>query len=154
MSGRSHVPASRPAATFWLRVLVVAGAFALLRLAGPAQSSASASAGSASRPAVGSIHGRVAASAGQEHPGEEAYRQHCTICHGQQGKGDGPAASAFDPSPPDFTAPESVVLLTDDELLEIVVKGRRAMPAFETVLEPEVLPMLVGYVRDLSNLAD
>ena len=100
------------------------------------------------------MHGPVAGPVGQEHPGEEAYRQHCTICHGQQGKGDGPAASAFDPAPPDFTSPESVVLLTDDELLEIVVKGRRAMPAFETVLEPALLPVLVGYVRDLSNLAD
>ena len=154
MSGRSAVPASRPAATFWLRVLGVAGAVAVLRLVGPSQSSASAPAGSASRPAVGSVHGWVARPVRQEHPGEEAYRRHCTICHGQQGKGDGPAASAFDPSPPDFTSPESVVILTDDELLEIVVKGRRAMPAFETVLEPEVLPMLVGYVRDLSNLAD
>ena len=100
------------------------------------------------------MHGPGAGPVGQEIPGEEAYRQHCTICHGQQGKGDGPAASAFDPSPPDFTSPESVVLLTDDELLEIVAEGRRAMPGFETVLEPELLPMLIGYVRDLSNLAD
>lgn len=154
MSGRTHVPASRPAAMFWSRVLVVAVAIAVLRLTGPGQSSASAPAGGASRPAAGLAHGPVAGPVSQEHPGEEAYRQHCTICHGQQGKGDGPAASAFDPAPPDFTSPESVVLLTDDELLEIVVKGRRAMPAFETVLEPALLPVLVRYVRDLSNLAD
>ena len=154
MSGRTHVPASRPAAMFWSRVLVVAVATAVLRLTGPGQSSASAPAGGVSRPAAGLVHGPVAGPVGQEHPGEEAYRQHCTICHGQQGKGDGPAASAFDPAPPDFTSPESVVLLTDDELLEIVVKGRRAMPAFETVLEPALLPVLVRYVRDLSNLAD
>ena len=154
MSGRSSLPASRPAATFWLRVLGVAGAVAVLRLAGPSQSSASGPAGIASSPAAVSVHGWIAGSVGQELPGEEAYRRHCTICHGQQGKGDGPAAPALDPSPPDFTSPESVVLLTDDELLEIVVKGRRAMPGFETVLEPDLLPMLVGYVRDLSNLRD
>lgn len=154
MSGRTHVPASRPAAMFWSRVLVVAVAIAVLRLTGPGQSSASARAGGTSRPAAGLVHGPVAGPVSQEHPGEAAYRQHCTICHGQQGKGDGPAASAFDPTPPDFTSPESVVLLTDDELLEIVVKGRRAMPAFETVLEPALLLVLVRYVRDLSNLAD
>ena len=154
MSDRSHAPITGPATRSWLRVLVAVTVIAVLRLAGPGASSASGSTGSRSSSLSGSVPGSVAGLVDQEHPGEEAYRRHCTICHGQQGRGDGPAAAALDPSPPDFTSPESVGLLTDDQVLEIVVKGRRAMPAFETVLEPELLPVLVGYVRDLSNLAD
>lgn len=154
MSDRSHAPIVGPATRSWLRVLVSVAVIAVLRLAGPGASSALSPTGSRSSLLSGSVHGSVPKLVDQEHPGEEAYRRHCTICHGQQGRGDGPAASAFDPSPPDFTSPESVVVLTDDQVLDIVVKGRRAMPAFETVLEPELLSMLVGYVRDLSNLAD
>ncbi len=154
MSDRSRAPVAGPATRSGLRVLCLIGVVFLLWLAGPGPSSASSPAGARQGSLAGSVHGRGPRLIDQELPGEEAYRQHCTICHGQQGRGDGPAAAAFDPSPPDFASPESVVLLSDDEVLEIVVKGRRAMPAFETVLEPELLPMLVGYVRDLSNVAD
>lgn len=35
--------------------------------------------------------------------GEEMYASYCATCHGVQGKGDGPAASALKVSPPDLT---------------------------------------------------
>ena len=154
MKDRSHAPVAGPATRSWLRLLLLTGAVILLRLAGPGSSSASSPTDARSGPPAGSVHGSEPGLIDQEHPSEEVYRQHCTICHGRQGRGDGPAAPAFDPAPPDFASPESVVLLSDDEVVEIVVKGRRAMPAFGTVLEPELVPILIGYVRDLSNLSD
>lgn len=36
--------------------------------------------------------------------GEEMYRTYCASCHGTQGRGDGPAASAFKTPPTDLTA--------------------------------------------------
>jgi caa(3)-type oxidase subunit IV len=36
--------------------------------------------------------------------GKELFMQQCTSCHGNEGKGDGPAASALNPHPRNFTA--------------------------------------------------
>ncbi len=35
--------------------------------------------------------------------GEEMYAAYCAVCHGKEGKGDGPAASALKPPPTDLT---------------------------------------------------
>ena len=35
--------------------------------------------------------------------GQEMYREYCASCHGKEGKGDGPAASALKVRPPDLT---------------------------------------------------
>lgn len=34
--------------------------------------------------------------------GEQLYAQHCALCHGQQGRGDGPLAKGLEPTPSDF----------------------------------------------------
>jgi mono/diheme cytochrome c family protein len=35
--------------------------------------------------------------------GAEMYREYCAVCHGKEGKGDGPAASELKTAPPDLT---------------------------------------------------
>jgi mono/diheme cytochrome c family protein len=35
--------------------------------------------------------------------GQEMYSSYCAACHGRTGKGDGPAAPALTPKPPDLT---------------------------------------------------
>ncbi len=35
--------------------------------------------------------------------GAEMYKQYCAACHGKEGKGDGPAATALKQSPPDLS---------------------------------------------------
>jgi len=35
--------------------------------------------------------------------GEEMYNEYCAVCHGMQGKGDGPAVSELKVPPPDLT---------------------------------------------------
>ncbi|MDZ7379145.1 MAG: c-type cytochrome, partial [candidate division KSB1 bacterium] len=37
--------------------------------------------------------------------GETLFRTHCTVCHGLDGRGDGPAAAGLNPRPADLTAP-------------------------------------------------
>ena len=37
--------------------------------------------------------------------GQEVYQKHCALCHGANGKGDGPIAKNFSHHPGDFTSP-------------------------------------------------
>jgi mono/diheme cytochrome c family protein len=42
-------------------------------------------------------------SAGEVGLGKRIYENKCQMCHGANGKGDGPAAAAFNPKPQDLT---------------------------------------------------
>lgn len=44
--------------------------------------------------------------AGEYDQGKKIFDEKCSMCHGTDGKGNGPAASAFSPSPVDFTKAE------------------------------------------------
>lgn len=90
-------------------------------------------------------------SAPQEHPGQRTYLQYCSPCHGQKGRGDGPAAIAFHPPPADYTNPDGIPKMTDDQVMEVITKGRGAMPAWGAILKPEQLVPLVAYLRELSR---
>lgn len=79
------------------------------------------------------------------------YKQHCAMCHGETGGGDGPAAVAFDPKPTDFTAPDFQESRTDDQLTEVIAKGRGRMPSFEAQLKPDELKALVEYIREMRT---
>ncbi|MSR74687.1 MAG: c-type cytochrome [Planctomycetes bacterium] len=87
-------------------------------------------------------------------PGMELYRQQCSACHGERGRGDGPAARFLDPKPRDFrsgyfrfiSASNSVP--TDGDLWEAISAGLpgSAMLSFAH-LPPEQRTMLVDIVR-------
>ncbi|MEN8145781.1 MAG: c-type cytochrome [Gemmatimonadota bacterium] len=83
----------------------------------------------------------------QSPTGEEVYEQNCVPCHGKSGKGDGPAAVAFDPPPSDFTDPEGTKSL--EEMLEIIKEGRAGMPAYGATLSPEELEAVAEYILNL-----
>jgi len=93
--------------------------------------------------------------------GERVYAQHCAICHGPDGRGNGPAAPSLIPRPRDFTlgefkykstAPESPPAEMD--LLHTVARGldASAMPAFADVLKPEEIRAVVQYVEQFSGV--
>ena len=63
--------------------------------------------------------------------GELLYRRYCAACHGVDGRGDGPAATALCPRPPDLTRLESNV---PDLMRQI--DGRRTIPAHGTGAMP------------------
>jgi len=63
--------------------------------------------------------------------GRALYEEKCMICHGQNGKGDGPAAAALSPPPKDFNRPEFWKQKDVEQLIRSQVKnGKGAMPAF------------------------
>jgi mono/diheme cytochrome c family protein len=82
--------------------------------------------------------------------GAKIYKKQCIACHGEKGKGDGPAAAAFNPRPSNLADAELMQGLTEEELREAVAEGKGAMPGFASILPPEDLEAVLKYIRALS----
>jgi len=83
--------------------------------------------------------------------GKVLYEAQCVACHGQGGKGDGPAAAAMNPRPPNLTDASRMAQLADDSLAQVITKGRKGMPGFGQLLSPEQVREVVFYVRGLKR---
>jgi mono/diheme cytochrome c family protein len=85
--------------------------------------------------------------------GETLFKQNCTSCHGDSGKGDGPAAGTLNPKPRNFTQPAAWTRgyhITDIfETISHGVKGT-GMNAFDFI-QPADRMALVHYVRSLGT---
>jgi len=62
--------------------------------------------------------------------GKRLYEQKCQLCHGVNGNGDGPAATAFSPGPADFATSSFWQRYDAKAIAGIIEKGRGQMPAF------------------------
>ncbi len=92
--------------------------------------------------------------------GKRVYAQRCAICHGAEGRGNGPAAPSLHPQPRDFTAgvfkyqstPQGSPP-TDADLLRTVRQGLHAsaMPAFGDLLHEDELKAVVETVKGFST---
>jgi mono/diheme cytochrome c family protein len=94
--------------------------------------------------------------------GRTLYVQHCALCHGDAGRGDGPSAKlyALKARPPqDLTRPEIQANMSDGEIFWKLGTGFRVgkkivMPAFANEIEkPEDRWRVVLYVRTLEKKA-
>lgn len=85
--------------------------------------------------------------------GTELYQANCMMCHGIDGRGDGPVASTLNPKPADFTAPNGIPQHSDGELFWWISQGiaGSSMPAFEALLTEEERWILVHYIRSFSQ---
>ena len=100
---------------------------------------------------------QAAASAAVIEQGGALYKKHCTACHGEGGKGDGPAAGVMKPPPRDHTDRAYMSTLSDKEIADIIrmggaIKGKPLMPSNPQINGDDLLA-LVGYVRTLSQPA-
>lgn len=95
------------------------------------------------------------AQAGDPEQGKKLYGQYCATCHGQGGKGDGPAAAALNPKPQDHTDKAYMSKLSDDELLKVIKEGGTSigkspiMPPWGTALKDDQIKDVIAYVRTL-----
>jgi cytochrome c oxidase cbb3-type subunit 3 len=88
--------------------------------------------------------GSVRPDGGEIDLAELAWERNCTPCHGQRGRGDGPQGPML--RAPDLTRAEWQDKVGDQEVLEIIRKGRNRMPAFN--LPEPVLKGLVQRIRE------
>jgi copper transport protein len=86
--------------------------------------------------------------------GEFYYQQHCAVCHGEGGRGDGPAGLALSPRPADF-GDGHLNIHPDGDLYFWIQNGIEGtpMPAFGDQLSSEDTWHLVNYLRRLSAQA-
>jgi len=82
--------------------------------------------------------------------GASIFKAQCAACHGQAGKGDGPAATALNPRPPDLRAAGRVAELPDDSLVQVITAGRRGMPGYGKTLSAEQIQEVVAFIRTLK----
>ncbi len=77
--------------------------------------------------------------------GKDLYEKKCVICHGVDGKGDGPAAAALSKAPANFNKPEFWQGDFAKKITDTVRKGHPPMPAFE--LSPDEIKSIIGYME-------
>jgi mono/diheme cytochrome c family protein len=91
--------------------------------------------------------------------GRRIYAQRCAVCHGPDGRGNGPAAPSLVPRPADFVRGQFKYKSTpggqppiDDDLVRVVSDGLQAsaMPYFRDLLTPVEIRAVVAYVKALS----
>lgn len=81
--------------------------------------------------------------------GKTIFTSNCTSCHGAEGKGDGPAAAAFNPKPRNFTAEKFKQGSSPSATFYTVTNGLGSMPSFASLPVAERFAV-IHYVLSLS----
>lgn len=88
--------------------------------------------------------------------GEEVYRSLCWSCHGNYGRGDGPASKYLAHPPPDLTDPHVFGKKTDQDIVFGLIEAKAQTGASHRtmvigdVLRKEALQDAIAYMRTLS----
>jgi mono/diheme cytochrome c family protein len=89
--------------------------------------------------------------------GRKLYADYCSTCHGDKGKGDGPAAAALPVKPADHTNGSVMNQLSDEFLMTIISKGGTAvgkssfMPSWGGALDQKQIRDMVAYLRSIAD---
>jgi mono/diheme cytochrome c family protein len=85
------------------------------------------------------------------------FQELCSVCHGVDGKGDGPSARGLEPKPADFTNCKAMAKDSDEVLLKIIKGGGQSvgrstvMPAWGDALSDQQIRELVKFIRGLCK---
>ncbi|MCC6140238.1 MAG: cytochrome c [Nitrospira sp.] len=92
------------------------------------------------------------AAAGDAKKGKVVYEKSCVLCHGPQGRGDGPVGKTVIPPAADFTSAASKKK-PDAELLATIENGRpsTAMVAWKGQLSEAEIQDVLAYVNSLRR---
>ena len=82
--------------------------------------------------------------------GKELFGIYCTPCHGESGKGNGPVAKKFVPTPADISATGHGAHHPDGDLFAVVTHGKNGMPPFRADLTAKERWLVVAYLRTLK----
>jgi mono/diheme cytochrome c family protein len=80
------------------------------------------------------------------------FAQDCPLCHGENGRGDGPLAAGLRPPPADFRV-HMAAGHTDGQLFDWITNGYpgSAMPAYRDRLTEEERWYLITFMRSFAN---
>jgi mono/diheme cytochrome c family protein len=77
--------------------------------------------------------------------GKRVYEDKCALCHGRNGKGDGPAAAALSPRPADFNSSKFWQSTSDKKIADTIRNGHGVMPAFN--LTADQIQAVIDYLK-------
>ena len=83
--------------------------------------------------------------------GKNLFKTHCTVCHGPEGRGDGPAAAGLNPKPPNLV--EMSGHHPDGDIAWKIENGRGVMPAWKGRLIEKDIWHLTNFIQTLSSEA-
>lgn len=87
--------------------------------------------------------------------GKKLYGQFCASCHGESGKGDGPASAALNPKPRNHTDKEYMSKLSDEDMMKVIKEGGTSvgkspiMPPWGAALKDDQVKDVIAYIRTL-----
>ena len=80
--------------------------------------------------------------------GQEMYELHCLVCHGEQGRGNGPVGQKFVPQPMELNF-DYVQLQPDGQIYYTISHGSIAMPAYRQAITPQDRWHLVNFIKEV-----
>lgn len=92
----------------------------------------------------------IAADAQSMARGKQLFTKNCLSCHGETGRGDGPAAKDLERHPGNLSDPK-MFEQSDGALFWKITEGNKPMLSFEKTLTPEERWDVVNYVRTLAK---
>lgn len=94
---------------------------------------------------------------GNAERGAPVYKQYCAMCHGDEGKGDGLAATALNPKPKNLADKAMMEKISDWEIYVVIKEGGPAaglsplMTSWKAVLSEEQIRDVAAFVRSLAK---
>lgn len=94
---------------------------------------------------------------GNVQAGTEVHKKNCLRCHGEQGKGDGPASGLLKVKPADWTDAARMSGVSQDEMIRVIKEGGAAagksklMPAFGEKLTNQEISDVVAFIKSLGK---
>ena len=80
--------------------------------------------------------------------GRELYERHCIVCHGAQGRGDGPVGQKFVPQPMELNF-DDVHRQPDGQIFYTISHGSIAMPFYREAIAVQDRWHLVNFIKEV-----
>ena len=82
--------------------------------------------------------------------GQAVFKQNCTVCHGEKGEGNGPAAAGMNPKPRNLVKDKFKNGDKPEEIYKTVTNGLNGMPSFASLPEAD-RRAVADYVNSLRK---